>query len=530
MNEKIELFDSTLRDGAQGGSVNFSAGDKLGIMKALDAFGIDYIEAGNPASNQKDEEFFHQAEGYPFKHAKLVAFGATRRKQCRCEEDHNTLTLAQSPVDIITIFGKSWDMHVTEILHTTLEENLAMIADTIQYLKRHGKSVFYDAEHFYDGMKHNRSYALETILTAAKAGAARIVLADTNGGCFPKEISELTQIAYQACKTYNIPLGIHCHNDTGCAIANSIAAIQAGVTHVQGTFTGIGERCGNANLAVLIGNLQEKLGYDCVSMESMGQLTNTAVYISEVANLALSDNMPYVGRNAFAHKGGMHVDGVSKNPASFEHISPESVGNARRFLLSEVAGRSVILSRLQKVEPALTRDSPQTRELIDLLKEREYQGFQYEAAEASFELLVRKHLGLLPSYFDIIFFKIIGEMFNGQQDPSTAMIKVNVGDKYQLTASEGDGPVHALDRAMKQALKIFYPQLEKTRLTDYKVRVMNGDAGTAAIVRVLINTTDGESEWTTVGASGDIINASMKALTDSINYKLLKSGEKRICL
>lgn len=522
---KIEIFDSTLRDGAQGGNVNFSAEDKFHILRELDAFGVDYIEAGNPSSNQKDMEFFQRAASFPLRRAKLVAFGSTRRKNLLPQEDRNVQALGEAGTEYVAVFGKSWDMHALEILHTTLEENLAMIADTIRYFTGLGKTVFFDAEHFFDGYRANPGYALQTLRAAEEAGASRLVLCDTNGGCFPEEIAEITRAASEAVQ---VPLGIHCHNDTGCAVANSLAAVKAGAVQVQGTFTGMGERCGNACLSAVIGNLQLKKGIPCVPEESLPLLTKTAVTLSEIANLALPDNLPYVGKNAFAHKGGMHVDGVAKNPASFEHIPPESVGNQRQFLLSEVAGRTVILSKLRTVAPGLTRESPETRALIDMLKEREYEGYQYEAAEASFEILVKSYLGLLPRYFDIAFFKVIGEMQEGRQNPSSAMVKVLAGEQTELTAGEGEGPVNALDLAMKQALRVFYPVLDQTRLTDYKVRVMDGKAGTAAVVRVLITSTDGQESWTTVGASSDIINASVIALTDSINYKLMRAGVQGI--
>lgn len=517
--KKIEIFDSTLRDGAQGEHINFSPRDKMNILKALDDFGVDYVEAGNPASNPKDMEFFKMARSWPLKHAKLTAFGSTRRKDTTVSDDQNVQTLAAVDVDAVTLFGKSWDMQVTEIIRTTTEENIAMIRDTVEYFAALKREVIFDAEHFFDGYKANPEYALQTIKAAAEAGASRIVLCDTNGGCFPEEIYEMTKTA---AKAVSVPVGVHCHNDTGCAVSNSLAAVRAGAMQVQGTFIGIGERCGNANLSTIIPDLQLKLGYKCGQIEDMHMLTKTARRIAEISNVILPDSRPYVGRSAFAHKGGMHIDGVQKNSRSFEHIDPESVGNKRNFLLSEVSGRTLVLSKLKEIAPGLNKDSPEIADIMTELKELEYQGYQYEAAEPSFELLVKKRLGLLKDFFRIEFFKIIGERSEDFPNPSCAVVKVQVGDKTEISASEGDGPVNAIDKALRHALRIFYPVLDDVHLIDYKVRVMDSAAATASIVRVLIESTDGENVWTTVGASTDIINASVKALMDSIEYKLMK--------
>ncbi|HNX64779.1 MAG TPA: citramalate synthase [Oscillospiraceae bacterium] len=519
--KKVFILDSTLRDGAQGEGINFSSQDKFNIMKALDEFGIDYIEAGNPASNPKDLEFFKMSSEYKFKNAKLVAFGSTRRKGMKAEEDENLNTLADCSAEYITIFGKSWDFHVTDIIRTTLEDNISMITESIEFLTKKGKKVFFDAEHFFDGYKNNSEYALSVLKAAEKAGADEIVLCDTNGGCFPDEIFEITK---KVIESVNIPVGIHCHNDMECAVANSVSAVKAGASQVQGTFIGIGERCGNTNLSAIIPSLRLKLGYGCAAVSDLSSLTKTARYIAEVSNLVLADSKPYVGKSAFAHKGGMHVDGVRKNPKSFEHISPEDVGNQRNFLLSEVSGRTVILSKLASIAPELSKDSIETIQISDILKDMEFKGYQYEAAEASFELLVKKYLGKLKTYFDIDYFKIIGEKSGRTQTPSSAIVKVKVGDKTEIGADEGDGPVNAIDKALRSALKVFYPQIEKIHLIDYKVRVMDSNSATAAVVRVLIESTDGKDVWTTVGASSDIINASVIALVDSIEYKLLKDG------
>lgn len=518
---KIFMYDSTLRDGAQGGSVNFSVMDKLKITKALDDFGIDYIEAGNPFSNPKDIEYFEKAKDLKLNHAKIVAFGSTRRRDIKACDDTGVKIMAGVFAETVAIFGKSWDLHVTEIIKTTLEENLNMISDTVSYLTSCGKEVFFDAEHFFDGYKANPEYALETLKTAEKAGATYIVLCDTNGGCFPDEISIITTTAKQAVK---IPIGIHCHNDTECAAANSIAAVKSGATQIQGTFIGIGERCGNANLSTLIASLQIKLGYECVPEKNIKDLTSVARYIAEVSNIAVPDSTPYIGKSAFAHKGGMHVDGVQKVSHSFEHISPFAIGNDRTFLLSEVAGRMTVLSKLTDIAPEISKDSPELASIMEMLKSQEHKGFQYEAAEASFELLVMKFLGKFKEFFAIDYFKIIGEQTNSLQKAASAMVKVKVGEEFEISADEGDGPVNALDKALRTALSRFYPEITNNfRLVDYKVRVMDTGAGTGAVVRVLIESTDGEDVWTTVGASTDIINASVIALVDSIEYKLLKS-------
>ncbi|MEG0615605.1 MAG: citramalate synthase [Oscillospiraceae bacterium] len=515
--KRITVFDSTLRDGAQGEGINYSAEDKFRIMKSLDKFGIDFIEAGNPASNQKDFDFFLRASKYEFKHAKLVAFGSTCRHDISPKDDRNVQTLLSAGTEYIAVFGKSWDMQVTDVLRTSLEENIRMIYATVEYLVSEGKKVFFDAEHFFDGYKNSPEYALESIRAAEKAGATMVVLCDTNGGCFPDEIFEITKAAAGAVK---IPVGIHCHNDTGCAAANSIFAVKAGAEQVQGTFIGIGERCGNANLSTVLPSLVLKLGYDCGSEIDLKNLTKTARLIAEISNIVLPATKPYVGRGAFAHKAGMHADGVQKNSKSFEHIQPDMVGNVRSFLLSEIAGRTVVHSKLSEIAPELTRDCKEVGEIMELLKEMEYKGYQYEAAIPSFEMMVLRHLGKLQKFFSIDYFKIIGEKADDKMNPCSAIVKVRVGEKTKIAADEGEGPINAIDKALRQALGAFYPELSKVHLTDYKVRVVDSKSATAAVVRVLIESSDGENSWTTVGASTDIINASVTALADSIDYKL----------
>ncbi|MCL2077090.1 MAG: citramalate synthase [Oscillospiraceae bacterium] len=523
MNRKIEIFDSTLRDGAQGEGISFSLEDKLKILTRLDGFGVDFVEAGNPGSNPKDLEFFKKANLLGLK-TKLTAFGSTKRKEIAPEDDENLKALITADTEYMAIFGKSWDMHVDKILRVSHAENLDMIKRTIAYLISLGKQVIFDAEHFFDGYKNNPDYAVETLKAAAEAGARTLVLCDTNGGCFPDEIEQIIKNVQKSVAT---PIGIHCHNDGECAVANSMAAVKAGADHVQGTFIGIGERCGNANLSVLLANLQLKQNYNCVAPESLPLLKETAHYIAETANIALSNQMPYVGGSAFAHKGGMHVDGVSKDPSTFEHIPPEQVGNERNFLISEVSGRATIISKLKEIDSTLEKSDPIVRTVTDKIKDLENQGYHFEAADASFELLVLKERGWVP-YFEIVDYKIISSQTPTGENLSkaSAFIKVRVGDDFEITADEGDGPVNAIDKALRKALEKFYPSLTKMRLVDYKVRIVGGGDDTAATTRVLIESTDGKTSWTTVGASKDIINASMIALLDSIEYMLHVNGER----
>ncbi|MDR2000088.1 MAG: citramalate synthase [Zoogloeaceae bacterium] len=522
---RIFIYDSTLRDGAQAQGISYSVEDKLKIVERLDALGITHIEAGNPGSNPKDLEFFTRAASLKLRHARIIAFGATRKVGQPAAADANLQSLLNAGTDTVAIFGKSWDYQVTAILRTTLDENLAMIGDTLRHLKQRGKEVVYDAEHFFDGYKANADYAMQTLTAAAEAGADALVLCDTNGGSFPDEIFDITRAV---CARFpNIAVGIHCHNDSEMAVANSIRAVQAGATQVQGTINGLGERCGNANLCSIIPNLQLKLGYECIPAEALRHLTSAARSISEIANILLNDKAPYVGGHAFAHKGGMHIDAVVKNPVSYEHINPELVGNNRRVLMSEVAGRSTILARINAVDPDLTKDSPETRRIIDKLKELESEGYQFEAAESSFELVVRKMLGRYKPFFELVEFKVIvGEPCENDVN-SSCIIKVRVGTQEVLTVAEGVGPVNALDKAARKALERLYPALGEIRLTDYKVRVLDSDHASAAKVRVLVESTDGHTSWTTIGVSADIINASWQALVDAMEYKLVRDQEAR---
>lgn len=519
MNNKVIIYDSTLRDGAQAQGISFTLEDKLKIVKRLDKLGIAYIEAGNPGSNPKDQEFFDRVKQLKLNNAKLIAFGSTRRVNTPASEDANLQSLLAAGTTAIAIFGKSWDFHVTDVLRTTLEENLSMISDTIRYLKDKGKEVVYDAEHFYDGYKANPEYAMKSLQAACDAGADYLCLCDTNGGTFPGEIFKITEAVV---RQFNVAVGIHCHNDTGMGVANSIMAVQAGATQVQGTINGFGERCGNANLCAIIPNLQLKLGYSCIPGENMKWLTTTARYVSDIANIVNDERAPYVGKYAFAHKAGMHADAVNKVSEAYEHIHPETVGNERNFLMSEVAGRSAVLNRITEVDDTITKDSPKTRLILEKLKEMERDGYQYEGAESSFELMIRKVLGKYRPTFDLKEFKVVINEPSLEGINSTVMIKIDVGGQTEITAAEGDGPVNALDKALRKALERFYPQIKEMKLTDFKVRVLDSTSATAAKVRVLIESTDGEEVWTTVGVSSDIIDASYKALVDSIEYKLLR--------
>jgi len=525
MPHNVAIFDSTLRDGAQGEGISFSVEDKLKIVKILDQLGVSYIEAGNPGSNVKDLEFFKKMQSVELKSAKLTAFGSTRRKGIKVEDDDNVKALLTAKSPAVAIFGKTWDFHVTDIIRTTLEENLEMIKDTVRFFKEHGKEVIFDAEHFYDGYKANPEYALKALSAAADGGADCLALCDTNGGSFPDEIFQVTELV---CNMFNISIGVHCHNDTGMAVANSIMAVKAGANHVQGTYIGIGERCGNANLSSIIPNLQLKKGYPCIKEENLKNLTSAALYMAEITNVHLENGMPFVGKSAFAHKGGMHIDGV-KAPKSFEHITPTLVGNQRTFLMSEVSGRSTILEKIQKVDPSIQKDSPVTKEIMDKLKSLEHEGYQYEGAESSFELVIRKHLGHYKKPFVLESFKIISEHpVPDRTLGASSIIKILVDGVEEITATQGNGPVNALDKAMHKALEVFYPTLKDVHLVDYKVRVLDSDAATGAKVRVLIESTDGHKTWSTVGVSTDVIEASLLALIDSIDYKIILDEQKQV--
>jgi len=525
MQTKVTAYDSTLRDGAQAQGVSFTVEDKLKIVAQLDALGVGYIEAGNPGSNPKDLEFFKRAAELKLQHAKIIAFGSTRRIGIQAADDNNLRSLLSANTQAVAIFGKSWDYQVTDILRTTLAENLAMIADTIAYLKQQGKEVVFDAEHFYDGYKANAEYAFATLKAASDAGADVLVLCDTNGGTFPNEVFEITRKVvsqFSAAQSGGVQVGIHCHNDCEMAVANSVAAVQAGATQVQGTINGIGERCGNANLCSIIPNLQLKLGLSCIPPENISTLTHVARFVNEVANMPFNDKAPYVGNDAFSHKGGMHIDAVNKNPISYEHINPEQVGNIRHILVSEVAGRGALLSKLHEIDATLDKDSADTQRILARIKALEHDGYQFESAEASVQLLVLRELGKLRPTFEFKEYQVnIHEpAINGVN--SSARIKLVVNGQEEIMSAEGDGPVNALDKAMRRALERFYPTIQSVRLTDYKVRVLNSDQATAAKVRVLIESADHNESWTTTGVSTDVVDASWRALIDAIEYKLMR--------
>jgi 2-isopropylmalate synthase len=521
---RIAVLDSTLRDGAQGEGISFSVMDKLNIVRALDDLGVDLIEAGNPGSNPKDLEFFREARGLELKNAQLVAFGPTRRRGTACAEDEGLKSLLGAETPIVVIFGKSWDLHVKQVLKASLEENLGMIRDTIAYLVAAGRRVIYDAEHFFDGFAADGSYALSTLRAAVEAGAECLVLCDTNGGSLPDKVGELSALVL---KEIGLPIGIHAHNDSGLAVANSMAAIRAGATHVQGTLAGFGERCGNANLSTLTANIVLKMGHQCLREDSLPKLARATRRVAEIANVNFDEGLPYVGLHAFAHKAGMHVDAVKKTPVSFEHVPPEAVGNERRILASEVGGRSVILERVKRLDPTATKESPLVAQVVRRLKEMERLGYQFEGADASLDLLMRKAAGKYKPFFELGHYRTIGEQPTEGKTSAQALVKIRVDGEDAISAAEGDGPVNALDLALRKALEKFYPALTSMRLTDFKVRVLDSHDASAASVRVLIESSDGDTAWTTVGVSTDIIEASWLALVDSIEYKLINDIERR---
>ena len=517
---KVEIYDTTLRDGAQGEGISFSVEDKLKIARRLDQMGFDYIEGGWPGSNPKDNEFFQKARKITWQHAKLAAFGSTRRAGTKASEDGNLQTILDAGVKVAAIVGKSWDFHVTNALQTTLAENLAMVSDSIAFLSAHGLEVVFDAEHFFDGYKANPAYALKVLETAAKAGARVVVLCDTNGGTLPWEIEVATQAAVKA---VDVRVGVHIHNDAGLAVANSLVAINAGATHVQGTVNGYGERCGNADLCSVIPNLQLKAHKECLSKANLEQLTRLSNYVSELANQIPNDKQPFVGKSVFSHKGGLHVSALMKHPETYEHIEPELVGNRRRVLISELSGASNIAYKAKEYDIDLEHGSPALRSVVEVIKDLEYQGYHFEGAEASFEIMLKKSLGLYTPFFDLEGLRVIIEKRQGEAEPITeATVKVQVGDLTSHTVAEGNGPVNALDNALRKALEEAYPQVQNIRLTDYKVRVLNERRGTEAKVRVLIESTDGVQTWGTVGVSTNLIEASWRALVDSIEYGLMR--------
>jgi len=517
--QRITIYDTTLRDGSQTEGVSFSISDKIKITMKLDELGVHYVEGGWPGSNPKDKEYFEHFKGKKLKNSIVTAFSMTRRVGTTCDKDANIQELVSCGAPAITIVGKTSDMHVIDVVRTTLEENLAMISDTITYLKKKKREVIYDAEHFFDGYKRNPAYALKTLKAAADAGADWVVLCDTNGGTMPEEVREIVTTVKKKIKT---PLGIHCHHDMEMATANSIAAVQAGCMQVQGTFNGLGERCGNANLVTIIGILQTKLGIKSIPEKNVPNLMETAYTVAEIANMPIHNNAAFIGHSAFAHKGGMHIDAMLKNPLAYEHIKPELVGNHRRFLTSDIAGKMPIIIKAEKLGVKLDKKSPEAVTLMQLLQEKERAGYQFEAADASFELFVKRQLRQYKPFFKLEGFKTSSERRNDGRVFAEASVRVEVNGQDNYHAAEGDGPVDALDKALRKTLIKFYPTLEHMRLVDYKVRVLNSGEGTAAKVRVLIESQDDNDTWTTIGVHENIIEASWEALTDSIEYKLLK--------
>ncbi|MBN1807680.1 MAG: citramalate synthase [Planctomycetes bacterium] len=519
---RIAVYDTTLRDGAQGEHVSFSLEDKLDMAQHLDWLGVDYIEGGWPFSNQKDISFYEEAARLKLENARLAAFGSTRRAKNKASEDDNLIALVNSRAPVVTIFGKTWDLHVTDALRVDLPVNLEMITDSVAFVKAHDhvQEVVYDAEHFFDGFFANRDYAMKTVAAAVDGGADVIVLCDTNGGRLPHEIEEATREVIR--RFGSMVCGIHTHNDSGLAVANSVVAVQAGCRHVQGTVNGLGERSGNADLCSVLPNLELKLGLETVGRERLRRLTELSRYVYDTANLMLKDNQPFVGRSAFAHKGGVHVSAVQRNTRTYEHIDPETVGNERRVLVSELSGRSNVVEKTRHLE--LEKHPEKMKDILNEVQRLENEGYQFEAAEASFELLVRRIVGEFRPFFKLLGFRVTAINRDGSLDATEATVKVQVRNEVELSAAEGNGPVSALDKALRKALVKFYPVLEEMTLANFKVRIVDAQKATDAKVRVIIESRDPETHWTTVGVSANIIEASWIALVDSIEYKLLKGA------
>jgi 2-isopropylmalate synthase len=523
---KVVIYDTSLRDGTQGEGVQLSVADKITIAQLVDDLGISYIEGGWPGSNPRDESFFEEARKLRLKNAKLAAFGATRRAGINCDQDSNLQALLRAEVPCLTIFGKSWRFQATEALRISPEQNLELIEDSVRYLKQHVSEVIFDAEHFFDGYKDDAEYALASLRAAAAGGADWLVLCDTNGGCLPHEIeAALTEVRGKLAQ----PIGIHTHNDSELAVANALVAVRAGASMVQGTINGTGERCGNANLISIIATLQLKLGLDCVSPAQLTQLKHLARTVDEISNRTPWASQPYVGQSAFAHKGGMHVDAIKKNSRTYEHIDPEAVGNHRRILLSDLSGRANLELKAKELGVELDPKSPEARKILEKLKQLEADGYQFESAGASFKLFVKECLGERPAYFTLRDLEVtiaFGEngRADGDKDLSRVRIEIGVGDEVAYTSASGDGPIHAMDVGLRSLIDRFYPQLKDVRLVDYKVRVLASGDGTGSVVRVLIESSDGEEVWGTVGVSPNIIHASWNAMADALEYKLMKDG------
>ncbi len=522
---RVEIYDSTLRDGAQAEAISFSLEDKLLIAERLDRTGVHYIEGGWPnPTNPKDMEFFREVRRLNLSTAKVAAFGSTRRAANPPEKDPILRTLLDADTEVVTIFGKSWDLHVLEVLRVSLEDNLRLIEDSVRFLKNAGRHVVYDAEHFFDGYKASSEYALKTLRAAVEGGADIVVLCDTNGGSMPSEIGDVCDVVRPF---VGIPFGMHCHNDGGMSPANTLIGVAHGASHVQGTINGIGERCGNDNLCTTIPNIRLKLGFECIPEKKLSGLMALSRFVSEIANEAHNHRQPYVGESAFAHKGGAHIDGVLKNPRTFEHVDPERTGNQRRFLLSDQSGGATVMTKLNGVYKGLEKNGPRVRAVLAELKQKEHQGYQYEAAQGSFELLAARIIDGYQAPFTLGGFRVITDRRDDGVMVSEATIKLTVGGQQEHTAAEGHGPVDSLNSALRKALNRFFPSLASVRLEDYKVRVLGSDDGTEARVRVLIESTDGDTVWGTVGVSENVIEASYIALVDSLTYKLVLDERKR---
>ncbi|MFQ5952515.1 MAG: citramalate synthase [Candidatus Omnitrophota bacterium] len=523
--EKIIIYDTTLRDGAQSEGISFTVKDKLRIARKLDELGIDFIEGGWPGSNPKDDEFFREAaKSLKLKKSKLAAFGSTRRADTKPSSDIVLKNLLKAETKYVTIFGKSWDLHAKAVLKTSLKENLKMISDSVKYLRKKGRHVIFDAEHFFDGYEENPEYAVSTLEAALEGGAECLVLCDTNGGTLTSQIFEIVEDVREE---IDAPLGIHTHNDNDMAVANSIAAVQAGCTHVQGTFNGYGERCGNANLVSIIPALRVKLGEDCLSDFAIKELTETSRYIAEISNVKQQDSQPYVGNSAFAHKAGIHVNAMLKNPRTYEHMDPAKVGNKRRMLISELSGKSSIISKAEELGLTIDKSSEKASNILSHVQDLEKSGYQFELAEASLMLLMRRASEVFKKHFELQDLRVIVEKRDEDRIVSEATVKIKIGKQKRHTVALGDGPVHALDQALRKALLDFFPSLNEMHLSDFRVRVLDEKAGTAAKVRVLVQSQDAFDSWWTVGVSENIIEASWLALIDSIEYKFLKDEKRK---
>ena len=518
---KVEIYDTTLRDGSQGEGISFSIQDKLLICKKLDELGVDFIEGGYPLSNPKDAGFFQEARSLQLRQARLVAFGMTRRKGVNPDQDVGLNALRDAQTPYVTIVGKTWDLHATQVLDVSLQENIDMIAQSVAYLTRLGRKVIYDAEHFFDGVQANPEYGLQTIAAAAEAGAVLVCLCDTNGGSLPEQVAQWVAAARRKVAA---PIGIHPHNDSGLAVANALAAVQAGAEQVQGTINGFGERCGNVDITTVIANLRLKLGYECLLPNSLEHLTETARYVYEVANLNLVNNQPYVGASAFAHKGGMHVHAVSKTTRSYEHVAPEAVGNTRRILVSELSGVSNIAATAGR-KFNIEKDRTVLKQVLDQVSQLEAQGYQFEAAEGSFELILRRQIGRYRKFFDLHHYRCAVSRQERGQVRTKATLSLLVQGRQINASAEGDGPINALDAALRQALAPAYPGIASLHLVDYKVRVVNATAETAAKVRVVIEFRSPEGFFGTIGVSENIIEASWRALCDAVEYRLIHEQE-----